>query len=81
MRSGRSSIRDWITDAVSTQTFILFKENTVVNTSYLARAFATAASVLLPIAGHGDTGTRGPANAWVLDVYPSLMPEVAASAR
>lgn len=35
----------------------------MVNTSYLARAVVTAASVILPIAGHGDTGTRGPANA------------------
>jgi hypothetical protein len=32
----------------------------VVNTSYLTRALVTAASVLLPIASHGDTGTRGP---------------------
>jgi hypothetical protein len=57
------------------------KRDTEVNTCYLARAFVTAASVLLPIAGHGDTGTRGPANAWVLDVRASLMPEVAKSAR
>jgi hypothetical protein len=35
----------------------------VLNTSYCVRAFATAASMLLPIAGHGDTGTRGPGSA------------------
>ena len=34
-----------------------------MNTSYFARALVTAASVLLPIAGHGDAGTRGPASA------------------
>jgi hypothetical protein len=32
----------------------------VKNASYWARALATAASMLLPIVGHGDTGTRGP---------------------
>src|SRR5579862_3566145 len=39
------------------------RRNTVVNTSYFARALVTAASVLLPIAGHGDAGTRRPASA------------------
>jgi len=82
MRCGLSFIHVWITDAVCTQTFILFEESPVVNTSYLARALVTAATGLLPIPGHGDTGTRGPANAWVyVGVYPSLMPEVTASAR
>jgi hypothetical protein len=47
----------------------------------LAR-LVTAVSVLLPIPGYGDTGTRGPAKAWVfVDVYPPLIPEVTASAR
>ena len=35
----------------------------MLNTSYCVRAFATAASMLLPIAGHGDTGARGPGDA------------------
>ena len=35
----------------------------MLNTSYLVRAFATSASMLLPIAGHGDAGTRGPGSA------------------
>jgi hypothetical protein len=47
------------------------KRNTVLNRSYLARALVMAASVRLPIAGHGNTGTRGPANAWVYDVTAS----------
>jgi hypothetical protein len=53
-----------------------------VNNSYFACALVTAVSVLVPIAGHGDTGTRGPANAWAnRDLYPALMPEVTAGAR
>ena len=37
------------------------------NSSYLTRALIAAASVLLPIAGHGDPGTRGPGNARVAE--------------
>jgi hypothetical protein len=33
------------------------------------------------VLGHRDTGTREPAEAWVKDVYPSLMPELSANAR
>jgi hypothetical protein len=56
------------------------KRNTLLNRSHLACAPVSAASVLLPIARHGDAGTHGPANASVyVYVYPSSMPEVIAS--
>jgi hypothetical protein len=58
------------------------KRNTVLNRSYLARALVMAASMLLPIAGYGDTGTHGPASAWVyVGVCASLIADATASAR
>jgi hypothetical protein len=58
------------------------KRNTLPNRVYLARALVAAASVLPLLGGHGDTGARGPANAWVYgDAHPSLIPEAAESAR
>jgi hypothetical protein len=48
----------------------------------LARALVMAASMLLPIAGYGDTGTHGPASAWVyVGVCASLIADATASAR